>query len=50
MGGKDGSPGGGVPANELWWRIPLAVLMMAIGIAAMLSPLLLADYLVNGKL
>jgi hypothetical protein len=50
MGGKDGSPGGGVPAHELWWRIPSALIFAVLALAALLSPLVAAAYVANGRL
>lgn len=50
MGGKDGSPGGGVPAHELWWRVPSGIAAMLFGVAVIMSPLALANFLVNGSL
>jgi hypothetical protein len=50
MGGKDGSPGGGVPAHELWWRIPAALMFAVLALALMFAPLLALTYFVNGRL
>jgi hypothetical protein len=49
VGGKGGSPGGGVPANELWWRIPYALYLFILYESIFFVPLFGLFYLAHGK-
>jgi hypothetical protein len=49
MGGKDGSPGGGVPARELWWRIPYALMLFIAYESPFMGPLFILYYLIKGR-